>query len=158
MLLSVLWSGTREECFDSPLQCLAALDLRSPLLPWPEDSGSSADRVTRESCTSRRDTAFHTMSTLPFDFGANDRNHKFDSHSLLPRRLIEENGIEEISQNPLTSPLPLPNPLMTFPSRRSGKGGAGPSSGPAKSSRGPSGRILTSLQSAWRNVAHRDVS
>lgn len=38
-----------------------------------------------------------------------------------------------------TSLLPLPKPLMTFPSSRRGKGGAGPASGPATRSRGPSG-------------------
>jgi hypothetical protein len=41
-----------------------------------------------------------------------------------------------------TSLLPLPNPLITFPSSLSGKGASGPESGPAVGSRGPSGRMV----------------
>lgn len=50
-----------------------------------------------------------------------------------------------------TSLLPLPNPLITGPSRRIGKGGSGPLSGPATGSRGVSGRrIFLSTSFRWR--------
>jgi hypothetical protein len=39
-----------------------------------------------------------------------------------------------------TSLLPLPNPCMTFPFSRRGKGASGPLSGPTTVGRGPSGR------------------
>ena len=51
-----------------------------------------------------------------------------------------QNGSDE-TESP-TSLLPRPKPLMTFPFSFRGKGGLGPSSGPAVRGRGSEGRII----------------
>ena len=60
------------------------------------------------------------------------------------RDICDRIELQRNTSHELTSLLPRPNPLMTGPCILTGNGDSGPESGPAKVSRGPSGRILWS--------------
>jgi hypothetical protein len=55
--------------------------------------------------------------------------------------------------NLLTSLLPRPKPLITFPSSLRGNGGSGPLSGPARGSRSPPERMIAGLASCSCKIA-----
>lgn len=141
---------------------------RGPRLRSTEDIEATAKySMTAAACVSFARAMWSTLSVLPRcqHFLVSAGPNAAITISIRPRGTLKpcsfhirpspeirkQSGIETGEKGACpTSLLPLPKPLITFPSSRSGKGGSGPLSGPATGSRGPSGRMLVLL--AWADV------